>query len=56
MKWIANPNSVVKSLAIPPIPRNMLGLRKDGQRDRRFRRDTTYAELRTKLAEMKGEE
>jgi hypothetical protein len=41
-------------IKVPNLPRNISGLRNDGRRDRRFKKGTTFAEMKKRMSEISG--
>lgn len=45
----------IQKLEVPPMPRRISGLKKDGSRDKRFRKGFTVAEIIEYVDSMSGE-
>ncbi len=44
----------MKPITLPPMPKNITGLKKDGTRDKRFKRGYTMFEMEEAMDEISG--
>lgn len=54
MKWKPSVNTDIEPINLPPIPKAVSGLKKDGRPDKRFKRGDTMVELEQSMKQIVG--